>query len=100
MMEEHKVPEIFQPVKPVHSAPAVYPAGGRELIFAGLVGASALFLCNSLLYGGFRLGFAIGLVLCLLCGSGSALPEGLPESPEGPVQPEAVNKRGIKSIQH
>ena len=72
-MEEHKAPEIFQPVKPAHSAPAVYPAGGRELIFAGLVGASALFLCNSLLYGGFRLGFAIGLVLCLLCGSGYLL---------------------------
>jgi len=69
-MEENKVPQSFPPEKQVLNRPVVYPAGGKELVFAALVAFSALFLCNGLLYGGFRLGFAIGLILCLICGSG------------------------------
>ena len=44
--------------------PKVLPAGNRELIFGLLALILGLFTANMILFGGFRLGFAIGAVLC------------------------------------
>ena len=49
---------------------SVLPAGNRELIFGLLAVLLGLFLGNMILFGGFRLGFAVGAVLsvCLSWG--------------------------------
>ena len=60
----------YIPREPASEPPVVYPAGRREVVFLLLTAAAAFFFCNSLMYGGFRLGFAIGMVLCIFCGWG------------------------------
>ena len=72
-MDENKNPLPMPPQRPVPEQPIVYPARRREVIYMLLLAIAALFFCNSLMYGGFRLGFSIGFVLCLLCGSGYLL---------------------------
>ncbi len=57
----------FAPAPPREPG-TVYPAGKRELIFGAAAAVSALALSNFILMGGFNLGFAIGLILCLGCG--------------------------------
>ena len=44
-----------------------YPAGKRELIFGLAVVIFGTFLCNSILYGGFCLGFALGAIALMGC---------------------------------
>lgn len=44
-----------------------YPAGKRELIFGLAVLIFGTFLCNSILYGGFCLGFALGAIALMGC---------------------------------
>ena len=53
-----------------------YPAGKKELIFGAAILLLSFFLCNSIVYGGFNLGFSLGLCLCILCGSGYLLAGG------------------------
>ena len=53
-----------------------YPAGKKELIFGTAILLLSFFLCNSIVYGGFNLGFSLGLCLCILCGSGYLLAGG------------------------
>ena len=43
-----------------------YPIGGREWAFALLSLICGLLLCNFVLFGGFNLGFAVGMILNLL----------------------------------
>ena len=38
-----------------------YPAGKKELIFGTAILLLSFFLCNSIVYGGFNLGFSLGL---------------------------------------
>lgn len=47
-----------------------YPAGKRELIFGLLVLLFGTFTWNSILYGGFCLGFALGAVALTGCSFG------------------------------
>ncbi len=63
MMSEPMPPYI--PPKP--PAPASYPAGSRELIFGGMLLLCTMTVCNFTAFGGFNLGFAIGLWLCVGC---------------------------------
>jgi len=44
-----------------------YALGKRELCFGAVLFVCALALCNFTFYGGFRLGFAIASVACILC---------------------------------
>lgn len=53
------------PPKP--SRPSEYPTGVREIIFGASITCCALVLCNFTMYGGFNLGFAIGVILCTVC---------------------------------
>lgn len=46
------------------------PTGARELVFGGAILLSAMLLCNFVIYGGFNLGFAIGILLTDLCSFG------------------------------
>lgn len=44
-----------------------FPTGRKELVFGFATLCAGLLLINSILFGGFSLGFAIGYILCLLC---------------------------------
>ncbi len=60
------VPYRFpEPVKP-----APYPTGTRELLFAMAALFGGLLLCNFTVFGGFSLGFAIAVDLCILVSAG------------------------------
>ena len=65
-----------QPVRPMPAQPVIYPARKQEVIYLVLLAVSSLFFCNSLMYGGFRLGFAIGFILCVFCSSGYLIASG------------------------
>ena len=52
--------------------PAI-PTGIRELILAALMLLTGLLLCNSIVYGGFHLGFALYGCICLMLASGYLL---------------------------
>lgn len=53
--------------------PVSFPIGPKELILALLMFICGLLLCNSVLYGGFNLGFSIFASLSLLCTAGYLL---------------------------
>lgn len=53
--------------------PVSFPIGPKELILALFMFICGLLLCNSVLYGGFNLGFAIFAGLSLLCAAGYLL---------------------------
>jgi hypothetical protein len=59
----------------------LHPAGKRELIFflASLV--CALFLTNMTLFGGFHLGFGIGVILSVVCAAGYLLKAAVKRAP-------------------
>ena len=44
-----------------------FPVGNKELWFGFAILCAGLLLANSILSGGFSLGFAIGYLLCLFC---------------------------------
>lgn len=50
-----------------------YPTGGRELLFFFLILIDGLLLCNSVIFGGFQLGFAIFAGLSILLAAGYLL---------------------------
>lgn len=68
-MEQYPFPPHQDNPPPYFPLPtkAFYPAGRRELGFAAAMLLSNLFLWNSILYGGFHLGFALGCVAVTLC---------------------------------
>ena len=53
--------------------PVSFPIGPKELLLALFMFICGLLLCNSVLYGGFNLGFAIFAGLSLLCAAGYLL---------------------------
>lgn len=62
------VPEKMPPLPPRKPyVPPRFSEGKRDLIFGALLLVSTLLACNFTLFGGFNLGFAIGLTLCVLC---------------------------------
>ncbi len=56
-MEERAFQEQYQPKQPL-----VFLAGKREFAFGVLLLVSALCLCNFTIYGGFNLGFGVGVI--------------------------------------
>ena len=69
----------WQPYEPDNIPPTeqpAFPTGKREVIFGGLLLLSCLALCNFTLFGGFNLGFAIAVILCILCSFGYLLAAG------------------------
>ncbi len=65
-----------QPFPPNPQRAAPFPTGLRELIFGACVLFCALLLSNFTLYGGFNLGFAIGICLCILCSAAYLIASG------------------------
>lgn len=61
-------------VKPV--GPEPFPTGRKEGAFGLLILVFGLLLCNSILFGGFSLGFGVFTVVCTLCGVGYLLSSG------------------------
>lgn len=70
---------------PVHNPPYSYPVrprlpafpvGSREWIFALAALIASLLLCNFTLYGGFQLGFAMAIDLCILISAGYLIAKG------------------------
>ena len=53
-----------------------YPVGRRELVFGGLILLAGILLCNFTLYGGFNLGFGIGIWVTVLSTAGYLLSGG------------------------
>ncbi len=53
-----------------------FPTGKKELAFGICAAVIALLAANSVLYGGFRLGFAVGSVCCVLASAGYLLRSG------------------------
>ena len=53
-----------------------FPIGKREVIFGGLVLLCCFALRNFTLFGGFNLGFAAAVILCILCSCGYLLSVG------------------------
>lgn len=75
-METMNNPNPWQePVSPVWKRLA-FPTGKKELLFALLTLMCSLMLCNFVLYGGFHLGFAIGMCAYILCAAGYLLATG------------------------
>lgn len=60
---------------------AAHPAGRRELVFFAGCGLCALFLVNMTLFGGFQLGFALGVTLSILWSAGYLLAGGCKKDP-------------------
>ena len=58
-----------------------HPAGKRELVFFLLCVFCGLFLTNVTLFGGFHLGFAIGVILSVVCAAGYLMKNGRKKSP-------------------
>lgn len=52
------------------------PAGKRELVFSLGILAASLFLANVTVFGGFNLGFAIAVPVCILCSSAYLIASG------------------------
>ena len=44
-----------------------YPSGKKELVFGAAILCGSLLMANTVLYGGFHLGFSIAAVICILC---------------------------------
>jgi len=63
------------PLPPRPQAP-FFPTAGRELIFGLVILVTGMLLCNSVLFGGFNLGFAIFSGLSILCAAGYLLLSG------------------------
>ena len=59
----------------------MHPAGKRELIFFLLSTLCALFLTNTLLFGGCNLGFALAVIVSVVCSAGYLLRSGREKSP-------------------
>lgn len=53
-----------------------YSVGVKELVFGVLILIAGLLLCNFTLYGGFNLGFGIGIWLTVLCTAGYLMASG------------------------
>ena len=61
-MEENNKPQYFSPVPPVTlNKPEAFPTGKGEFIFGALILLLGWLLVNSVWFGGFNLGAAIGL---------------------------------------
>ena len=58
-----------------------HPAGKQELVFFLLCVFCGLFLTNVTLFGGFHLGFAIGVILSVVCAAGYLMKNGRKKSP-------------------
>ena len=72
-MGENKPWEGYEPpIEQTQSKP-VFPTGKREGIFGLLILLFSMALCNSVIYGGFSLGFAISVAACMLCSYGYLL---------------------------
>jgi len=59
----------------------MHPAGKRELIFFFLSALCALFLTNTLLFGGCNLGFALAVIVSAGCSAGYLLRSGREKNP-------------------
>lgn len=59
-------PPYYSPPSSVPKA-SPFPAGKREIIFGCLIAFFSLLMCNSILFGGFNLGFAVTALGCILC---------------------------------
>ena len=55
--------QSWPPAEPV----VTYPVGKRELIFGIVILCFGWLLCNCLLFAGANLGFAVGVIGCILC---------------------------------
>ncbi len=52
--------------RPVRPPVTPFPTGNKELSFAVMLLITSLLLCNFIIFGGFNLGFAISINLCVL----------------------------------
>lgn len=57
----------YPPARPAGPVSPFFPTGKRETSFGLLILIFGMLLCNSVLYGGFSLGFAVFSVICTLC---------------------------------
>lgn len=68
-MEEYLQNDPIPAPREVYTPPvrqrSILPAGGKELVFALAALITGLLLCNFVLFGGFNLGFAIGMDLSI-----------------------------------
>lgn len=62
--------------KPEIKKPCAFPTEGREKCFAFAALIAGLILCNFTLFGGFGLGFAMGMDLCILASASYLLSRG------------------------
>ncbi|MBQ6840306.1 MAG: DUF4173 domain-containing protein [Oscillospiraceae bacterium] len=61
-MEENKQPQYFSPVPPaVPKKPETFPAGKQEIVLGFLILICSWFFFNSIYFGGFNIGAAVGL---------------------------------------
>ncbi len=63
----HPWQNAYPPVPPQIEPPLSFSAGKREVIFGLMILLSSLLLSNFTLYGGFNLGFAVGVIACIAC---------------------------------
>ena len=68
---ENQSNQPWQPYEAANSTPATqrpfFPTGKKEVIFAGLILLASLGLCNFTIFGGFNLGFALAVIVCIAC---------------------------------
>ena len=76
MMEENRENPWGGYTSPPAPPRREYPVGGKELLFGLLILIASLLLCNFNLFGGYNLGFGIGMGLVLLCTGGYLLLSG------------------------
>ena len=81
MEDMNKQPVTVTPFPPATPKPQAFPTGSREWIFAAAALIGGLLLCNFTLFGGYELGFAIGIDLCILISVGYLLSRGHRLSP-------------------
>ena len=65
----------------MESKQSIHPAGKRELIFFLVSVLCGMFLTNMTLFGGFQLGFAIGVILSVVCVTAYLLKNNSRQSP-------------------
>ena len=65
-----------QPVIPPDQKPFVFRVAGKELFYALLTLICGMMLSNFMIFGGFELGFAIGMCAFIICAAGYLLASG------------------------
>ncbi|MBQ6874673.1 MAG: DUF4173 domain-containing protein [Lachnospiraceae bacterium] len=54
----------------------IYPTGKKEIVFALAVFCASLFLANMTVFGGFNFGFALAVIVCIVCSSAYLIASG------------------------